>query len=57
MATINSNNIDNAQKLVGKLNSQKVKYIKKERGLIERENIQVDDKVVLVEDNRQILLG
>ncbi len=52
----NSNNIDDAQKLVNKLNSQKVKYIRKERGLIERENIDAE-KVVLAEDNRQVLLG
>ena len=54
--TPNSNNIENAQRLVGKLNKSNVKYIKKERGLIERENIEAD-KVVLVEDNREVLLG
>lgn len=52
----NSNNIENAQKLVGKLNGHKVKYIRKEVGLIERENIEAE-KAVLVEDNRQVLLG
>lgn len=53
---LNSNNVENAQKLVGKLNGQKVKFIKKDNSLIERQNLE-DDKVVLVEDNRQLLLG
>lgn len=54
--TNNANNIENAQKLVGKLNGQNIKYIRKEAGLIERQNLE-DDKVILAEDNRQILLG
>ena len=52
----NANNIENAQKLVGKLNGQNVKYVRKESGLIERQNLE-DDKVILAEDNRQLLLG
>lgn len=52
----NANNIENAQKLVGKLNGQNVKYVRKESGLIERQNLE-DDKVILTEDNRQLLLG
>ena len=54
--TNNANNIENAQKLIGKLNGQNVKYIRKEAGLIERQNLE-DDKVILAEDNRQVLLG
>lgn len=53
---MNTNNIESAQELIGKLNSQKVKYIKKDKGLIERDTIK-DEKVILAEDNRQILLG
>lgn len=52
-----ANNIEKAQELVGKLDSKKnVKYIKKDKGLIERNTIK-DDKVILTEDNRQILFG
>jgi hypothetical protein len=53
---MNTNNIENAQELIGKLNSQKVKYVKKDKGLIERDTVK-DEKVILAEDNRQILLG
>ena len=53
---LNTNNIENAQKLVGKLNGQKVKYIRKDAGLIEREEINAE-KVILAEDNRELLLG
>lgn len=53
---MNSNNIENAQELIGKLNSQKVKFVKKDKGLIERDTIK-DEKVILTEDNRQILFG
>ena len=53
---MNTNNIENAQELIGKLNSQKVKYVKKDKGLIERDTIK-DEKVILTEDNRQILFG
>ena len=52
----NANNIEAAQKLVGKLNGQNVKYIRKDSSLIERQKIE-DDKVILAEDNRQVLLG
>lgn len=53
---LNTNNIENAQKLVGKLNGKKVKYIRKDAGLIEREEINAE-KVILAEDNRELLLG
>lgn len=52
----NANNIEAAQKLVGKLNGQTIKYIRKDSSLIERQNLE-DDKVILAEDNRQLLLG
>lgn len=54
--TNNANNIEAAQKLVGKLNGQNVKYIRKDGSLIERQNLE-DDKVILAEDNRELLLG
>lgn len=53
---MNSNNIESAQELIGKLNSEKVKYIKKDKGLIERDTLK-DEKLILTEDNRQILFG
>jgi hypothetical protein len=53
---INTNNMEKAQELVGKLDSKKVKYIKKDKGLIERNTVK-DEQVILTEDNRQILLG
>jgi len=52
----NANNIETAQKLVGKLSGQNVKFIRKDSSLIERKNLE-DDKVILAEDNRQLLLG
>lgn len=52
----NSNNVESAENLIGKLNSEKVKYIKKDKGLIERKSAE-DEKVILTEDNRQILFG
>lgn len=52
----NANNTEAAQKLVGKLNGQTIKYIRKDSSLIERQNLE-DDKVILAEDNRQLLLG
>lgn len=53
---INANNIENAQDIINKLNSQKVKYVKKDKGLIERSELK-DEKIILTEDNRQILFG
>jgi hypothetical protein len=53
---MDSNNMENAQELIGKLNSQKVKFVKKDKGLIERDTVK-DEKIILTEDNRQILFG
>lgn len=54
----NENDIVKAQELINNLNSNTnttIKRVKKENGLIERtEN---NNKVILVEDNRQIILG
>lgn len=52
---MNANNLKNAENIINGMNNN-IKYIKKEKGLIEKRNIE-DDKVILMEDNRQILLG
>lgn len=53
---MNANLINNAEQLIESINTeQKVKYIKRDRGLLERtEN---EEKIILAEDNRQVLLG
>lgn len=58
MKTINSNNIGRANSLINEMNGNKnnVKYIRKERGLMERDESS-EDKIILAEDNRQILFG
>ena len=53
---LNSNLIESAQTIVDSLNTPKVKVIKKDSGLLEREKLD-DNKIILAEDNRQILLG
>ena len=53
---MDSNNMESAQELIGKLDSKKIKYVKKDKGLIERNTVK-DEKVILTEDNRQILFG
>ena len=56
MPTINENQLSNAQELVNKMSGKNVKYIKKDKGLIEREDLK-DEQVILMEDNRQVLFG
>jgi len=56
MDFINSNSIESAQSIIDSLGATNVKRIKSDRGLIEREKMN-DDKIILTEDNRQILLG
>lgn len=53
---MDANLINNAQNLINGLNEEEqVKYIKKEKGLLERnENT---EKVILTEDNRQVIFG
>lgn len=57
---LNENNVVKAEELVNSLvnnqNNANVKRIKKEKGLIERTNAD-NNKVILVEDNRQIICG
>lgn len=55
----NVNNIERAEELINGINQDdttSVKFIKKEKGLIERTELD-NKKVILVEDNRQIILG
>lgn len=56
MEIINSNKMEEAQNIINDLSKSKVKVIKKDAGLLEREKMN-DNKVILSEDNRQILLG
>ena len=53
-----SYDIDNAQEIVSRLNNKKktVKYIKTDNSLIERKSDE-EEKVILTEDNRQVLFG
>ena len=53
---MNANLMNTAEHLIESINEeQRVKFIRKERGLLERtEN---EDKIILTEDNRQVLLG
>lgn len=55
----NANNIERAEELINGIsndNTTAVKYIKKEKGLIEKTEVD-NKKIILVEDNRQIILG
>jgi hypothetical protein len=59
MAMNNSNDMAKAATLIDSINQSKgakVKYIKKEQGLIERTEDR-KDKIILAEDNRQIIFG
>ena len=56
MIMLNENNFANAQSLLSGIGGdKKVKRIRKEAGLIER--TQSDEKIILTEDNRQVLFG
>lgn len=54
----NMNKIDKAQELISGLNLPKnveVKRVKRDKGLIERTD--KNNKIIIVEDNRQIICG
>lgn len=53
---MNANLMNSAEQLIESINEeQKVKIVKRDRGLLERtEN---EEKIILTEDNRQVLLG
>ena len=54
---LNENNFANAQSLLNSIGgTKKIKHIRKEAGLIERTQLE-DEKVILTEDNRQVLFG
>ena len=53
---INSNRINEAEEIINSFGTtKKVKYIKKEPGLLERK--ENEEKIILTEDSRQILFG
>lgn len=54
METMNSNRLNEAEQIVSDMCSE-VMYVKKDKGLIERN--EMGKKVILVEDNRQVLFG
>lgn len=52
---INENKISNAQNILDSMDDNvRVKMIKKDRGLLERTET---EKVIIMEDNREVLLG
>lgn len=54
---LNSNKLNKAEELVNNLtNNTVVKRVKSEKGLIEKTEAG-KDKIILVEDNRQIICG
>lgn len=54
---LNENKFSNAQSLLDSIGgAAKVKRIRKEAGLIERTQLE-DEKIILTEDNRQVLFG
>lgn len=49
--------MENAQEILSRMNKkQTVKYIKTDNSLIERKDLE-NEKVILTEDNRQVLFG
>ena len=54
---VNSNKLDKAENLINNIsNNTNIKRVKSEKGLIEKTEAS-KDKVILVEDNRQIICG
>lgn len=54
---LNENSFANAQSLLNGIGGEKkIKRIRKEAGLIERTQLE-DEKIILTEDNRQVLFG
>lgn len=56
MEYVDSNKLEAAQDIVDSLSKAKVKRVKKDAGLLEKEKFD-DSKIILAEDNRQILFG
>jgi hypothetical protein len=55
---MNANNMSRAASIVSEMagSQPKVKLIRKERGLLEREEME-NEKIILAEDNRQLIFG
>jgi hypothetical protein len=51
---INENKINNAENIIDSMGNVTIKRVKKDNGLLERSQ---SEKIILVEDNRQVLLG
>ena len=51
---VNENKLNNAQNILDSMKDVTVKRVKKDAGLIERTET---EKIILAEDNRQVLLG
>lgn len=51
---INENKINNAENIIDSMKNVTIKRVKKDNGLLERSQ---SEKIILVEDNRQVLLG
>ena len=51
---INENKINNAANIIDSMENVTIKRVKKDNGLLERSQ---SEKIILVEDNRQVLLG
>lgn len=57
MSYLNENKMADAEAIVNTFKQQEtIKVVKRDRGLIER-NTNGDTKIILAEDNRQVLLG
>lgn len=56
MDNLNSNKINSASQIVDSMVNTNVKVVKKDKGLMERDSMD-DKKVILTEDNRQVLFG
>lgn len=53
---LNENKVMDAQNIMDNLcGSQTIKYVRKDKGLIERK--ETTEKIILAEDNRQVLFG
>ena len=57
MAVMNSNKINKAEMIIEGLadDNKIIKKVKKDRGLMERS--EVEQKIILEEDNRQVIFG
>lgn len=52
---LNENKIANAENILNSTKKENIKIVKRDNGLLERSTL--ENKVILTEDNRQVLLG